>query len=385
MEHAKLPHYVDLYLDSGFWKLRADMDSINALGLEKSAWRDPAWIGPATGPDRLTRKQVQQAAWESILARMNPGVLALKSAMTIAEFVESKFVPEHVLAKGIAGRTHYQALLKHILTPEEVQRIFRVDMEQSRGKLKAVPGWPYLGSLRLNEVRARHVEELVLAASDRGYSTQTVTHIRNVVSAIYTHAQKEHCFHGDNPASQVTPPSMSRKEAHALTLSQTKALLETMRYPEREMTVVAILTDMSVAEICGLQWKYVNIAPVPVEVACDTIPPGTIQIRKQWYRGELSDVKKVRVRDLPVPGAMFPILLKLSSRPRFTGPDDFVFVSQAGTPINETNVASRRLKRIGKELHMPWLSWQVLRRTHKNLLSRFGMDYQGRIATVVCP
>jgi hypothetical protein len=43
------------------------------------------------------------------------------------------------------------------------------------------------------------------------------------------------------------------------------------------------------------------------------------------------------------------------------------------------------LKAIGTELHMPWLSWQVFRRTHKNLLYRFGMDYQSRLATVVSP
>ena len=383
MDRGKLPDYVDLYLESGFWKLRMDLDRINALGFEENVWRDPAWIGPATGPDRLTKRQVQQAAWENFLARMNPAVLARKSAMTIADFVQYKFVPEHVAAKGVAGRTHYQAILKHVLTPEEVQLIFQVDKDRTRNKLKALPDWPYLSKLRLSEVRPEHVEKLVSTALEHGYSTQTVTHIRNVVSAIYSHALKEHCFHGDNPASRVALPGMNRKEAHTLTLAQTKAVLEMMRYPEREMAIAAILTSMNVAEICGLQWKNVNLSSVSVESDGQTIPPRTVAVRKQWYRGELSETKKIRARDLPIPNVMFPILVKLSRRPRFTSPEDFVFVSQAGTPINETNIASRRLKSIGEELQMPWLSWQVFRRTHKNLLYTFGIDYQIRVAIAV--
>ena len=39
------------------------------------------------------------------------------SSMTVALFVESKFVPEHVQYKTPAGQTHYQAILKHVITP----------------------------------------------------------------------------------------------------------------------------------------------------------------------------------------------------------------------------------------------------------------------------
>ncbi len=382
MDRGKLPHYVDLYLESGFWKLRIDMDSINANGLEEHLWRDPAWIGPATGPDRLTKKEVQRIAWENFLARMNPGALARKSGLTIAEFVESRFVPEHVSSKGVAGQTHYKAILKHVLEPEEVQRIFRSDSERSRVKLKAIPEWPYISNMRLLDVRPDHVEKLTSAAIKRGYSTQTVTHIRNVVSAIFSHAQKKECFHGENPASLVVLPGMNRKEAHALTLDQTRSVLARMRYPEREMTLTAILTSLNVAEICGLQWKFVNLSTEPVESENGLISPRTISIRRQWYRGQLSDVKKARGRDLPIPDALLPALVRLSERPRYTEPCDFVFVSQAGTPINETNIASRRLKTIGEELSMPWLSWQVFRRTHKALLYNFGADYQSHVAQV---
>jgi integrase len=303
--------------------------------------------------------------------------------MTIAEFVEKAFVPEHVSIKGLAGRTHYRAILKHVLTPEEVQRVFNLDTEKSRTRLKSIPDWPYLSGLELSQTRPQHVEELMEAAQSRGYSMQTVTHIRNVVSAIFSHARKSNYYEGPNPASQVAVPGMSRKEAHILSVPQLKAVLELMRYPEREMTLLAIMTGMNVAEICGLQWKHVNLSGIQVDGTGEWIPPRTIAVRKQWYRGELNSVKIGRTRNVAVPDLMMPVLTALSQRGRFNRPEDFVLVSEAGTPVNETNIASRRLKSVGQELAMPWLSWHVFRRTRKDYQQRFGPRFVDRVAAAL--
>ena len=293
-------------------------------------------------------------------------------------------MPEHVAIKGLAGRTHYRAILKHVLTPEEVQRVFKLDIEKSRTRLKAIPDWPYLSGLGLSETQPDHIERLMLAARARGYSMQTVTHIRNVVSAIFSHARKGNYFHGVNPASQVAVPGMSRKEAHMLSLPQMKAVLELMRYPEKEMTLLAIITGMNVAEICGLQWKHVEpLSTFAEQVNGELIPPRTIAVSKQWYRGELNSVKIGRTRNVAIPDLILPYSLRLSQRARFTGPDDFVLVSEAGTPVNETNIASRRLKGVGQELGMPWLSWHVFRRTRKDYLQRFGPRFVDRVAAVL--
>ena len=301
--------------------------------------------------------------------------------MTIADFVEYMFVPEHVAMKKLSGRTHYQAILKHVLTPEEVDRMFQVDAETSKTKLSAVPNWPYLSNVRLRDARPEDVQRLISAALAHGYSTQTVTHIRNVISAIFAHAQKKQWFTGENPASLVTLPGMTRKEAHSLTLAQAKEVLQVMHYPEKEMTLIAILTSMNMAEICGLQWKRVNLTEAWFNTDGEPIPPRTIAVRQQWYGGEFGSVnKKSRNRNLPIPETLIPVLLGLSQREKFTGPDDFVLVSPAGAPINEKNIAVCRLKPIGRDLQMPWLSWHVFRRTHTTLAYEFGMRFQDRMA-----
>ena len=303
--------------------------------------------------------------------------------MTVAEFVTLKFAPEHVAVKRSAGRTHYQAILKHVLTPEEVDRVFHGGGDGSKGKLKANPDWPYISNVKLRDAHSDHVQRLIQAAVESGYSTQTVMHIRNVVSAIFSHAIREKCFTGGNPASQVSLPGMRRKETHSLTLAQAKQVIEAMQYPEKEMTLIAILTSMNMAEICGLQWKYVNLADRVLAHEGEVIPPRSIAIRKQWSRGELFNVAQSRNRNLPIPQLLFPVLLRLSNRARVTGWSDFVFISKAGTPINQMNIAARRLKSIGRKLQMPWLSWQVFRRTRATLVYEFGMQFQHQMATVV--
>lgn len=311
---------------------------------------------------------------------MQDNALEEHSKMTVASFVEKKFVPEHVALKRSSGRTHYNAILKHVLTPEEVDRVFKVDREKSKSKLKSLPDWPYLDNLRLCDARPHHVQQLTTAALARGYSTQTVMHIRNVVSAIFSHAQKEHCFMGENPAIHVSLPEMTRKEAHALTTTQASRVLGAMQYPEREMSLIAIFTGMNVAEICGLQWKRVNLTDSVRNSDGEPIPPRSISVRKQWYRGELGTVKKSRMRDLAIAKPLLPVLTKLSRRTRFTGPEDYVLASRVGTPVNQINSMTRRLKPIGKELQMPWLSWHVFRRAHATFGSEVGAQFQELVA-----
>ena len=304
------------------------------------------------------------------------------SEMTIAEFVEWKFLPEHIANKRTPGRRHYQAILKHVLKPDHVDRIFGVDIERSKSKLKANPDWPYLDDVRLGEIQPEDVQRLITVALTMGYSTQTAKHIRNVVSAIITHAIKAGYFWGSNPAMLVASPGMQRKTAHALTFDQTVKVLQSMRYPEWEMALIAILTGMNIAEICGLQWKYVNATDHVVKREEELIPANSIAVRKQWYRGELSSVPQGRRKYAQVPNLLRSAFLQLNGA-RNVGWNDFVLVSRSGKPINQINVAARRLKTIGEQLELPWLSWQVFRRTRANLVNEFGAQLQHELAMAI--
>jgi integrase len=307
------------------------------------------------------------------------------SLMSLADFVHRKFMPEYVQIRRSAGRAHFQAILKHVLSPEDVARAFAGNSEKAEAKRKAIQEWPFMGSLRLGDINEECIQELTTTALRNGYSIQTVTHIRNVLRAVFSHAIRACGYEGMNPAAKVTLPAMARKMAHTLTLAQLKQIMPVMHYPEKGIALFALLTEMSVAEICGLQWQYVNLSTHGIAVEGDWVPPKTIAVRNQWYRGEFGPVMGSRSRYVPVPDLLCSILRDLKNRKQFTRPQDFVLASRSGTPVYPENIAARRLKSIGKANEMPWLSWHVFHRTHINLRSEFGRQLHKEYEKVLPP
>ena len=159
------------------------------------------------------------------------------------------------------------------------------------------------------------------------------------------------------------------------------ATLAALKSPAQELVLFAILTSMNIAEICGLQWKRINLSEQFTTVDGESLPPLTIAVRRQWYRGEYGSVKaKSRRRNLPIPIVLRGALVKMKERAQRTRPDDPVFAGRTGKPLDEHNLARRHLKPIGKTLGMPWLSWHCFRRTHTSLANELGMAFTDRMA-----
>ena len=142
---------------------------------------------------------------------------------------------------------------------------------------------------------------------------------------------------------------------------------------------------MSLAEICGLQWKYLNLSNVGKLLEGEFVPPKAIAVRKQSCRGEFGDVLGARRRLVRIPDLLCSILRDLKCRKRFAAPDDFVLASRNGTPINAENLVARRLKSIGGSLEMPWLSWWVFHRTGINLRSELGRRLPEELEKILPP
>jgi hypothetical protein len=165
----------------------------------------------------------------------------------------------------------------------------------------------------------------------------------------------------------VELPEITRRQRHILSLDQIGQLLWEMSYPEREIAIFAMQTDLNVSETCALQWKYLNLSDITRPIGQEVVPARTVAVRSQSYRGELTDVTGGRRRLVRVPALLRSILRELRNRRQFTGPNDFVLVSRHGTPIHAENIAARRLKSLGKSLHLPWLSWSTFHHTRADL------------------
>jgi integrase len=289
--------------------------------------------------------------------------------ISVSEFVGSKFLPEYIESKSLAGRTHYQSMLKHILRPDTVDRLLNPGMAQRKSRLKAIPGWPYLDNVQLCQLREQHVRDLTEAAFAQGYSAQTVTHIRNVLGLIVVHAKRERLFADENPVSGVELPPICHKKPQDLTIAQAMAMLKMMRYPEREIALIAITTGISVQEICGLQWKHVNLTTAGADCDEETIPSGSILLKHHWNSEGIVQLHSSRIRLIKVPEPLSAILLRLKHEALSADPNAFVLATPSGAPIRPASLRMTRLKVIGRKIAAPWLSWQVVKRAHDAMLS----------------
>ncbi len=360
------------------WRKPANPHEGGSLGIA-SDLRDQGNFAPQGKPGVPFGERFHESSLIETSSMGSYNVAVQDSRMTFALFVETKFIPEHVEHKTLSGKTHYRSILKHLLNPGTVNRMFRLG-NPANPKLKSVPDWPYLDEVRLCDLKADHIRSLISSAVARGYSSQTVKHIRNVVHAVVSHAQREGCFTGSNPVCLVKLPPMIRKTEQNLTLSQIKAILSLMQYPDKEIALITITTGMNMVEISELRWRHVNLTDCERHIDGEIIPERSIAVRARWNRAGLEDMHRGRNRDIDIPDPLFLILDGLRRRRTKTKPDDFVLVSESGNPLVASSFRISRLKPIGRRLGMPWLSWHALRRASTASLPELRSQFNHEMA-----
>lgn len=329
---------------------------------------------PQAGPDEPRAQE--SAPFDVQAGESNHKHYVEIDSMTLSDFVRYKFIPEYVEARRPASRAHFRAILKYLISPAQHTPARAHGPRHATVKSRRTRSWPYLGSLPLRAIDEGRIRHLTNVALESGYSIQTATHIRNVIRAIFSYASIAYCYTGTNPTHGVELPAMARRETRSLTLLQVKQLIPAMRHPEKAMALLALLTDLNVAEICGLQWQFANISANGALVQGEWIPPKTIAVRKQFYRGEFGTVSEGRNRLLQMPETLLSMLRDMRTRRRFTDPNDFVVASRTGTPVHPENIAARRLKVLGRAHDMPWLSWSAFRRANRRLRSDLELHLQ---------
>lgn len=371
MARRRLQLRGNLYSQNSFWKLRWREDQINSSGVLTRGWSKPVWIGPSAGRERMTEKEARRIAWDNFLSRLDQNNHTPMSVVTLNEFIDRKFVPEHVALLKKSGQQHYGVRSG---TTGEYGGMFRHILAA-------------FGKQRLRDITASDIQRVVSGLMVQGKkamqpaSVQTRLHVKNAMSAIFEHAIAIDWYTGNNPAKKVRLPQMSRKPSHALSLDQVRSLLPVLPSPAREMCLCSILTSMNAAELCGLVWRNVNLTPDWITAGGHSLPPWSLHVCQQWRLGEYTSVKSpARNRNLPLAEPLAAALLTLKARPRHTGPDDPVFVSRTGRPQDVHNMANRVLRPIGKQLNMPWLSWHCLRRTTATVADQLGAGTSDRKA-----
>lgn len=385
MAKRRLQQKGDLYEQGGRWKLRWKEDQRKADGSKRYAWSKPVVIGPSEGPVRFTKKQAQRLAWENFLCKVDTNMKTPQSIMTVKEFVERKYLREHVQIRlKPAGQYSVGQMLKYVLEGIPERRKARRKTETEEPEIPRNCG---IGSIRLRDVATEDAQALISEALARGYSTKTAREIRTCISGIFTYAERIDWFNGRNPARFVSlPEPVPVRLPVALSFDQLKMLLSMLKPQARAMVLCASLTSMNIAEVCGLKWKRVNLTPEFVIVDGESIPPFCAAVREQWYMRQWGSVKgqagraSARRRNLPLPSLLVEALEDVRTAAKFKAPSDAVFAGKKGDPIDQQAMLKRQVRKVSAGMGFPKLGWHDLRRTFATLADQLGMSMGDRKA-----
>lgn len=365
MARRRLQQKGDLTNRSGFWWLRWKADKLNEDGSVYRGWTKRIAIAQSEGPDAKTKRQAKRLAWDNFLSRHDQNQQMAASAMTLAAFVEKRFIPQYVALQKPTTQSYLRSILKHIL--------------------------PALGDKRLTDVCTADVQDLVQSKlkadykpsptkdSRRKYSTRILYSIRNTVSAIYSFADRMEAFTGRNPAKHVALPEKSPvRNLGAPSAAQVRQLIAALPEPAHGMALMAALTGMNIAEICGLRWAWANLSDVFLTVEGETLPPMSLAVRYQWVRGKYGSVKAPKRRRI------IPIVIDLAVYlvDKRGAPDAPVFAGGTGRPCNQNNIMTRHVKPAAKTLGFGWVGWHSLRRSLATMLDAEGASMADRMATL---
>ena len=122
----------------------------------------------------------------------------------------------------------------------------------------------------------------------------------------------------------------------------------------------------------GLRRKRVNLSDSMVIVDGEVIPPHSIAIRESFSRGQWQSVKSSRARrNVPLPLWLCGSISALMEQSTFQAPDDPLFCSSVGTPMDAHNITNRVLRPALEKLGIK-ASFHVLRHTQATLADQAG-------------
>jgi integrase len=259
-----------------------------------------------------------------------------KVTMTLSEFVRAEWKPNAALAlKKSSMRIYGYQLEKYI--------------------------FPALGSMPLRDIQRGQIEECLSGLKLKGHATSTLRSVRATFSTVLE-AAVERGHLDKNPAHGIRIREADfRKERRFYAPVEIRKLLRALAEPCRTVVLTAVLTGMRIGEILGLRWKRVDLRR------------GTIEVTETYSSGEFGSPKtRSSHRVIPVSTALRSVLESHRASSRNCGPEDLVFQTPKGTPLNAKNLYNRELAPACDQIEQPRISWHSFRHTHATLLSEVG-------------
>jgi integrase len=321
---------------------------------------EPRWRTVNT----LTEARLLRA---ELVARVNAGDPVIAPCkLKLEEFAEDWLSQQQTRLRPNTHRLYSAYLRDYIyprlgarkldaITVDDVARLIS-EMEQ---------GWRY-----------RHHQGRLLRVQGKPFSGWTIRGVLVVLGRVLGHATRRGLI-TSNPIHKLEReerPSVKRRELPSFDLDAIGTLITSTPARYRPLIAVSVLTGIRQGEALGLRWHDVDLKA------------GLIRIRHQLDRyGNLVEPKTAAAkREIPIPPSLTRMLASHKQQAFAKGyakPGDFVFSSQAGTPLNHRNIIRRGLDKALQDSGLPYLRWHDLRHLAASALIAQGatLPYLSRI------
>jgi integrase len=300
---------------------------------------------------RTTKTQKEGREWiREMLNQIDEGLTYSNSKLTLAQYIQEWLVSVENTLRPSTFKQYTQYAKNHIT--------------------------PYLGKLRLIDLRPDHIQKRYNQMAKEGYGPRTVQLVHAVLRRSLGKAVKLRLI-SRNPAKAVTPPKSIPKEMKFLDEKQIQQLLSTAGENKDHLYALyflAIATGMRQGELLGLKWADLNWET------------GKLQVIRQLTRAkrggfEFTQPKtKAGQRTIQLSKEVLEVLKEHRKYQQYMysfnhhrwADDNLIFTNTIGSPLDKYNLL-KRFKKLLKKAGLPDIRFHDLRHTAASIMLNNGI------------
>jgi integrase len=326
---------------------------------EPKSVRVPVNLGPKS---KMTKTEARQALEREITKQLgqpgSPTRIINDGSVTLGWFINNRFIP-----------------LKEAVWKEETAKtkklLIQLDVVDLLGDIRLVNFDKFSLQLHLNKLATTRSKDRVL---------QMRAYIRDIFAEAV-----DQDFLVKDPARKLKVPAQLRAtDTTTLTWDQLRLALSRLSLRDRILLELDMTNVLRPSELFAFRWKRFDYKASTLTVA-ETVYKGKI---RDWGKTKKSltviHIPRQLADDLETWRVECETQAReaLSKHKRKSGalsPDDFMFENEDGGFLDTDNYRKRVLHKIARELQLPKLTFQVIRRTIATLAQKKGMvkDVQG--------
>ena len=232
------------------------------------------------------------------------------------------------------------------------------------------------------EVRLENIDKLILQTHlnklAKTRSRDRVLQIGSYMRAIFAEAVEQDFLAKDPARTVKTPSELRETDKTTLTWDQLRLALSRLGLRDWILLKLEMSNALRPSELFGLRWNCFDPA------LC------LIEIKETTYKGQIRPWSKTKgsLTKVPIAKQLAMELVEWRKQCKDPSPAAFIFAGRRGGFIDSSNYRKRVLHKLAKDLGLPKLTFQVIRRTIATLAKDKGhvKDIQGmmrhsRVAT----